>query len=196
MDKKAIQEERIRGYFIKAATEILRGEGLKCVNVRNIADRAGYSYATLYNYFKDVKDLVFECVKDFREECIQTVQSETDKIPAGKEKIESIAKAYIKYFIQYPGVFELFFLEKTNDLAGKQPTIEMIYSLLDDLCENDWQYCVDNKIFSEVEVEHKKGELKFLLHGMLLFYINRKTPSTHKEFMTNSEVQIKNVLIK
>ena len=55
----------MRGYFIQAAKEILKGEGLESMSVRNIADQAGYSYATLYNYFKDVKDLILECIKDF-----------------------------------------------------------------------------------------------------------------------------------
>ena len=53
MERKKIQEERIRGYFIQATKEILKGEGLSALSVRNIADRAGYSYATLYNYFKE-----------------------------------------------------------------------------------------------------------------------------------------------
>ena len=53
MEKKEIQEQRMRGYFIQATKEIIKGEGIKSVSVRNIADRAGYSYATLYNYFKD-----------------------------------------------------------------------------------------------------------------------------------------------
>ncbi len=69
MERKQIQEQRIKNYFIQATKDLLKGEGLRTVSVRNIADRAGYSYATLYNYFKDVKDLVFECVKDFQEEC-------------------------------------------------------------------------------------------------------------------------------
>ena len=62
MEKKQIQEQRIKSYFIQATKEILKGEGLKCISVRNIADKAGYSYATLYNYFKDVQDLIHEMV--------------------------------------------------------------------------------------------------------------------------------------
>ena len=54
MKNKIIQEQRIKGYVIQAAKEILKGEGLKSISVRNIADQAGYSYATLYNYFKDI----------------------------------------------------------------------------------------------------------------------------------------------
>ncbi len=34
---KQIQEERIKGYFIEATKKILKGEGLRSVNVRNIS---------------------------------------------------------------------------------------------------------------------------------------------------------------
>ena len=49
MKNKEIQEKRMRDYFIQATREILKGEGIESISVRNIADRAGYSYATLYN---------------------------------------------------------------------------------------------------------------------------------------------------
>ena len=62
MDKKSILEQRMKGYFIQAAMEILRGEGIKDLSVRNVAEKAGYSYATLYNYFKDLNELLSLCI--------------------------------------------------------------------------------------------------------------------------------------
>jgi len=182
MKNKEIQEERIRSYFIEATKELLKGEGLKVVNVRNIADRAGYSFATLYNYFKDVKDLIFECVKDFQDECTKYVSSETKSTPAGAEKIKAITKAYVKYFIQYPGIFELFFIEKTRDIANKQPTIELIYTFLDRLCAEEWQYCIENKIIDVGKSEIMKNQLRYVITGLLFLYINRRHPSEYKEF--------------
>ena len=89
MKHKEIQEERMRGYFIEAAKEILKGEGLRCISVRNIADRAGYSYATLYNYFNDSKELIYECVKDFQDECESSVKSDTENLSPGKKTIKA-----------------------------------------------------------------------------------------------------------
>ena len=54
MENKEIQEERVRSYFVQAANEILRGEGITNLSVRNVSEKAGYSYATLYNYFKNI----------------------------------------------------------------------------------------------------------------------------------------------
>lgn len=182
MKNKEIQEERMRSYFIEATKELLKGEGLKVVNVRNIADRAGYSFSTLYNYFKDVQELIFECVKDFQDECTEYVLSETKSAPAGIEKVKAITKTYVKYFIQYPGIFELFFIEKTRDIANKQPTIELIYTFLDRLCAEEWNDCIENKTIDSEKSEIMKNQLRYVIIGLLFLYINRRHPSEYKEF--------------
>lgn len=195
MVNKEIQEERMRSYFIDSAKEILKGEGLKNISVRNIAERAGYSYATLYNYFKDVKDLIFECVKDFQDECTALVQKDSKKAEQGFQKIKVITQSYIKYFVQYPGIFELFYIEKTNEIAGKkQPTVEMIYSFLDRLCEEEWNYLTENNLITIDEKELMSSSLRYTVLGILILYLTRKHPANYKEFLKISEIQINNIL--
>lgn len=194
MEKKEIQEQRMRGYFIQATKEILKGEGLKCINVRSVADRAGYSYATLYNYFKDIKDLIFICVKDFQEECEAYIQSETKDITAGKEKIKAITRTYLHYFTDYPGVFELFFVERINDIGNKQPTTELIYNFLDRLCEVDWKVFMEQNIVTSDQSELMKSELKYITTGLLLYYMNRNQPPAYADFMKNSKKMIDHIL--
>lgn len=194
MDKKALQEQRMRGYFIQATKELLRGEGLKSVSVRNIADHAGYSYATLYNYFRDVKDLIFECVKDFQEECESLVKEETRTLPRGRDRLKGIVNSYIKYFIQYPGIFELFFIESVSDIGTQRKTVDVIYRFLDGLLSDEWEYCIDNSIFSREEADNKNDQLRYCITGMLLFYLNRKTPETYDEFVVSIEKNL-NILL-
>lgn len=194
MVKNEVQEERMRGYFIQAAKDIIRGEGLKVVSARNIADRAGYSYATLYNYFDDIKNLVFESVKDFQEECLEFIDSYVKIKKPGIERLKQKLKAYMLYFVQYPGIFELFYLERAGDLARKDPTCELIYSFLDKICEEDWQALVSEKRLSAKDAELKRAQLRFITAGMLLFYLNRKQPADYSEFIKESERQIKGVM--
>jgi len=194
MERKQIQEQRIKGYFIQATKDLLKGEGLRMVSVRNIADRAGYSYATLYNYFKDVKDLVFECVKDFQEECEEMVITKTKDSPQGLEKIKAITKSYIKYFVQYPGIFELFYTEKVTELQNKQQTVEMINTFLDKLTNDEWNYCISENLVSMDEAILKRGQLKYLVTGLLLLYISRRHPSSYQDFMNDVESQLNSVL--
>ncbi|NWJ50134.1 MAG: TetR/AcrR family transcriptional regulator [Bacteroidetes bacterium] len=194
MDKKEIQEQRMRSYFIEAAKEIIRGEGFKAISVRNIAERAGYSYTTLYNYFKDMKDLIFVCVKDFQDECTQFISEQVKKDQTGTDAIKSKMIAFSNYFIQYPGIFELFYVEKIPDLNSQQSTTQLIYNFLDRLCEEDWNYCLEKKLFTKEETEDAKVQLQFFITGLLLFYLNRRQPSDYKEFITLRDKQITNLL--
>ncbi len=194
MDKKQIQEKRMKGYFIDATKELLRGEGLSAVNVRNVADRAGYSYATLYNYFKDLNDLIFECVKDFQAECESAVKSKIKKNEQGKDRIKGTVLAYVQYFTEYPGVFELFFLERMGNIGNKQSISELIYTFLDRLCEPHWEYCVAQNICDGESAERKKQQLRFCIMGMLLFYQNRFQPENYNEFMTLLNNQVEEII--
>ena len=194
MVKNQIQEERMKGYFIQATKEILRSEGLKDISVRNIAKRAGYSYATMYNYFKDVKDLVFECVKDFLQECDEFIADEVKEVEPGIERVRAINKAYIKYFVQYPGIFELFYIEKTTDLAHKQPTIETIDTFLESITEKDWQVAINS---GKIEVEGAKllqEQIKFFVIGVLITYMNRLVNSSYQDIMNMVEKHLSYIL--
>ena len=194
MLNKEIQEQRMKNYFIQATKEILKGEGLRAVSVRNVADRAGYSYATLYNYFKDIKDLIFECVKDFQEEGEEFVTAEVRTSTHGMEKIKSITKAYMKYFIQYPGIFELFYIEKTINLVNKQPTIDLINTFLDRLCTEEWEYLIKNKILKKKDADIIKSKLRYLVPGILLLYLTRGNPATYKEFINITNEQLDDII--
>jgi AcrR family transcriptional regulator len=186
----------MKGYFIEATKEMLKGEGLKSISVRNIAERAGYSYTTLYNYFKDLNELIFLCVKDFQDECELFIKDEIKKQPHGIEKIKAISKAYINYFVQYPGIFELFYIEKISNIGSKQPTTELICTFLDRLCLEEWEYCIQQNITTKEEADIYTKQLRFTVAGMLLLYLNRLQPTDYKEFIALTEVQLNQILNK
>ena len=194
MSNKDLQTERMKGYFIEAAREILKGEGVAAASVRNIADRAGYSYATLYNYFSDVKDLIFVCVTDFQRECTDQVNQDTAGVQRGRETLRAMLHSYIRYFIQYPGVFELFFLEKPSDISSNRTQMQQIYSFLDRLCEPEWQYCIDNHRIDTEIAGLLREQLNMSITGLLLFYLNRKQPERYDEFIRNATAQIDHLL--
>ncbi len=194
MDKKEIQEQRTRGYFTEATREMLKGERLRSINVRAVAERAGYSYATLYNYFKDIKELVFICVKGFQEEAGIIIANETSNVPRGKEKIQAIMKSYIRYFVQYPGIFELFFIEKMNDIGANQPTASLIYSFPDRLCDTEWQFLAEQKQVNEERAAVLKNQLKYVVTGMMLFYMHRGQPAGFNEFNAMVDKQLNSIM--
>lgn len=190
MVKNQIQEERMKRYFVDATKEILKGEGLKAVNVRAVAQKAGYSFATIYNYFTDAKDLVFECVKDFLDECRLSVESSTELMAPGEERIKAKTRLYVNYFVQYPGIFELFYIEKPNELQGRQSTIDLIQSFYFELCKADWGKMIEDELIGEEEAERKNRILNYTIIGLLLLYINRREPKSYTDFVNAVETNL------
>lgn len=194
MKNKQLQEERMKGYFIQAAKEILKSEGLKAISVRNIAERAGYSYTTLYNYFRDVNDLVFECVSDFQSDCAEFVNEKVDPRLTAYDAIKAKAIAYVQFFLEYPGIFELFYLTTSGDLGHKQKTLDIIANSFSLICENDWKYVIDNNTSTEAIVNKVRKQIGYTVMGALLMYLNRQTPAQYIEFLHHVEEQVSWVL--
>ena len=58
-ERENIKRSRMMKYFIDAANKIIKKRGIDAVNIRDTANLAGYSSATLYNYFDNLTHLVF-----------------------------------------------------------------------------------------------------------------------------------------
>jgi AcrR family transcriptional regulator len=190
MERKQLQEQRIKGYFVQAAKDILRSEGLKGISVRNVSQHAGYSYATLYNYFNDIRFLVFECVKDFQEECTVFVFEKVGNASSGLERLKAISKAYVEYFVEYPGIFELFYIEKMSTYGNSSETVELIYTFLDRLCDEDWTSYANTMKLAPEFIDKLRDQLRFSLIGLLLFYLNRNFPGSYEAFVLKMETQL------
>ncbi len=180
--RNQLQKNRMRQYFIAAAVSILKSEGPSGISARNVAKRAGYSYATLYNYFNDIYDLAFECQKQFCNECSFYVRSESQGSEPGIERIKAICRAYAKYFLQNPGIFNLFFTYKDPDnLAGQD---YIANKLLPELTAQDFKILGENEFISEEKGEKIKTQLLVTITGMLLLFLNRGFPESFSEFVS------------
>ena len=180
----AIQEERVKGYFISAAKDLIRGEGLAVVSARNVAERAGYSYATLYNYFKDIRDLIFSCIEDFSRECGTFVTTQSSGIVEGKGHLIAITMNYVKFFIQYPGIFDLFFQQRASTISTRNSNLPGIYLLFDSLTEQDWDVLkTSNKENNCAKIELKRECHKLSLHGLLMLYLNSRVEYRYQALM-------------
>lgn len=190
MNKKQIQEERTRGFFVEATKNILRSEGVKGISVRSIADAAGYSFATLYNYFRDVRELIFICVGDFRQEASEWITQKTIVAEPGLPRIEALAMAYADYFVEYPGIFQLFFIEKLNEISNSQQTAGLVYNFLSDLCTTDCEVATASGQLGNEELKDRIELINNLVAGALLFYLNRISPPSYTDFRTSLQKQV------
>jgi AcrR family transcriptional regulator len=106
-DKKQLKANRMKSYFVAAAKAIIETQGVENLSVRQVADQAGYSYATIYNYYKDVDSLLWEVKKSFSVDLMHSI-AETMENDAGSD-IRSAFQAYVAFFMEKPNLFRFFF---------------------------------------------------------------------------------------
>lgn len=173
MDKKEIQKQRMMTYFINAAKEIIKEEGVKNLSVRKVGDRAGYSYATIYNYFADLNTLLFYCVFDFLEDCYKYLVSFKEDEIDERQQILIYSIEYFRYFAQHPDIFKLVFVEdlgappKQIMEVNPQPSVAL-------LLEQSIIECAKAGYIEEGNVEVLGELIASSIHGKLLFYVQNR----------------------
>ncbi len=187
MDRKAIQEQRKKGYFIEAAKKIINEEGISNLTVKKVADLAGFASATLYNYFTDLNDLFTYCSRDYWEECKEYVVKTAVDNNGIKEKIITSSRSYCEYFINNPNAFELIFLKDFDEIPEESP--EVVLLLIKILHEG-----VEAGLIPEKRLKMIENLLSSSMHGVLLFFIKKRTVASKKEVLELIEEEAEYIL--
>ncbi|MTI69006.1 MAG: TetR/AcrR family transcriptional regulator [Firmicutes bacterium] len=172
MNKKEIQRKRTKKYFIDAAKEIIEKKGVKNVTAREVGEKAGYSYATIYNYFDDLNDLFFCCIDDYMESCYEYILSNLESKDPVK-RITEMGSLYFNYFTDNPNQFNLIFTEelgKPKEKLDKGKYIPSVGFMLNDALN----LCSNKGIIKKENIQIITDLMVNFIHGKLLFYIKRE----------------------
>ncbi|GAB6087532.1 TetR/AcrR family transcriptional regulator [Alkaliphilus crotonatoxidans] len=189
MDKKELQRQRMMGYFLDAAKEIIRQEGVKNLTVRKVGESAGYSYATIYNYFNDLNTLLLYCVFDFLEDCYRHVISFKDDKMDEKEQIIVYSKEYFKYFAQHPDMFQLIFVDDLGE-TSKEKMKDIVKPSVVALLKETMVKCAEKGYIKPDTIELLVGLIASSIHGKLLFYLRGRNVEQLDDMIQSLEMEI------
>jgi AcrR family transcriptional regulator len=109
-DRVARRQQRTILYFVDAARDIVKTEGVKSATIRSVADLAGYTSATLYNYFDNLNHIIALATMN----CIDDYAREADAAVAGMASYADIyataADCFFRRSFESPEVFEVLFV--------------------------------------------------------------------------------------
>jgi AcrR family transcriptional regulator len=108
-DRKEREKEEMRRRILDAAKALFLSVGYEKASIRGIAEAIEYSPGTIYLYFKDKNELLFQ----LHAEAFQLLVKELMSIapdPSAIKRLEDMGKHYIKYAFENPELYELMFL--------------------------------------------------------------------------------------
>jgi len=124
LSNKAIQKQRMWQYFINATSEIIDEKGIENVTIREIADKAGYNSATIYNYFQEVSHLVFFAALKHVNRFVEALPEQMEKGDNPLDQYLLSWESFCKHSFNEPDIYYSISLE---DLGEKPEELLQYY---------------------------------------------------------------------
>ena len=103
-------------YFLDATSELIEEKGLHAITIREIADRAGYTSSTVYNYFRDLSHLKFFAVMRHTNSYFKELP---DYMAKGNNTVEKWLYAwecFCNHSFDRPDVYSLLYIENLGSV--------------------------------------------------------------------------------
>lgn len=103
------KSDLVKKEFIDAAKNIILKDGVAAVTVRKIAEATGYSYATIYHYFKDLDSLLL-AVKEQMVADVGAHMMSTDTMSfRDVSDVKRVNRMYVQFYLDNPHIYDFFY---------------------------------------------------------------------------------------
>jgi len=128
LERKERDRVEMRERIIDVAIEMFVQEGYEKTSIRNIAEKIEYSPATIYLYYKDKDELLYDVQAQAFEKLDQAFREKIDAADPLK-RLEQIMKTYVWFGKKNPALYDLMFIIRAPmNVVGEG---------------KDWQNCHD-----------------------------------------------------
>lgn len=117
--RKEIQVTRMLEFFIEAAAKVIEEEGVEKITARKVADLAGYTSSTIYNYFDELSHLVFFASLRFLNAYIQELSLYVEEASGPIEKYLSSWECFCKHSFHNPQIYNIIFISDLGEEPNK-----------------------------------------------------------------------------
>jgi AcrR family transcriptional regulator len=108
-ERKEREKGEMKKMITTAAMKMFLEDGYAKTSIRNIADSIEYSPGTIYLYYKDKDELLYEVQAQAFLQLLETFKVKAiSKNPI--ERLEQLGKAYVSFALENPELYDLMFI--------------------------------------------------------------------------------------
>lgn len=125
-ERKEREKQEMRQRIIDAAMHMFLEDGYNKTSIRNIAEAIEYSPATIYLYYKDKDELLYEVQRQAFDKLYENFEREASD-PDPWTRLKQICKSYVRFGLENEELYDLMFIirspmnvdEKIHETNGK-----------------------------------------------------------------------------
>jgi AcrR family transcriptional regulator len=164
---------RAKAALIGAATDVVIADGVEALTVREVAERAGYSVASLYNHIDGIPGLLAGARQSIEGSLAATLASPEADAPQTADELAAVFVNYASYFCERPHAFDLLFgSSAVARAAGRGPAVRAGEAELRALWGPTFSGLVAAGELAPDRVEQTALRLIYLVHGALLIAVS------------------------
>lgn len=181
-ERKEKQKAELKHLILEASVKLFSEHGYEGFSMRKIADMVEYSPTTVYLYFKDKNEILFELHEiGFR----KFEESNRDLLTIKNPllRLHKMGENYIKFGLENPDYYDLMFLlpapmefidqMKKIEWNGGDRALTALRGLI--------QECIDKKLIKPGDVNAIAMGIWSMVHGLVSLYIRRRCDKLIKE---------------
>ena len=166
-EKFDLKTQRVRSYFLDAAKQIISAEGVESISARKVANIAGYSYATIYNYFKDLDELLSETKALMVSDIMRHIRGVAEVTPQSIDDVKKLLIAYVEYYLEHPQIFRFFYFYRLDGNRSRQELYDFKTPWAETL-----RFLVNDGSLKEDEIEGCTKSVIYSVHGLLVLFLS------------------------
>ena len=180
--RKDREREEKKDLILDAAKRISIEEGFEKVSIRKIAEEIEYSPGTIYLYFKNRDEILFE-LHNIAFQKFYKEQLKISHITEPFEKLREHGRVYIKFGLDNPDLYELMFIVQApgNEIESSQSWNEGMKTF--DFLRSNVQECLDAGYFKGSDANTLSIAMWSLVHGIVSLYLRKRMAMVPKEFI-------------
>jgi AcrR family transcriptional regulator len=154
-----VDKDKKRRDIAVACTELLLEKGIKNLTITEIAKTAGIGKGTVYDYFSNKEEIVFEIIRNFIEKHHQNLLSNSHQKTSTKQKILYLFDFFLSEHKPYEKHLDVFREYLSVTLSSKcSPMLEFNRECAD---------FIKNILEDIIEEGIKKGEIKDVSRNLI-----------------------------
>ena len=169
-EHRSRKADLVKRTFAEAAKKIIIEEGIESVSVRKVADRAGFTFATLYNHFKSEDELLWYTRNIMIGDIAAYMDTSKGETTADIDEVQKLFGRYLDYFITYPNVFRFFYFHRLKSSDKPEGCDKNIPG--GDQAMKTFEFLSASGIYTADEVVTMIQAMIFCAHGLLTLSIS------------------------
>jgi len=168
--------------ILDTAHKIFIKQGYENTSIRNIAKKIEYSPATLYLYFEDKDEILFNLKEKYFLEFFEKL-NEFHFIKDHFSRLKNISVSYLEYALSNPKHYELMYCSNVKNIkTGRQKELsgeQQIIKVLKDTVEA----CLNHNLIKRMPVDQATNMIWAFLHGLSSLLLKNKITGVPKNQM-------------